>query len=257
MTFKDRSRFVSFLTLAMYVLVNVFCMCPPVVAAGNGVGMSSTIPLFTDYDLDATTYTAVCTTGRMGGVLDDWIPGTNKIITSSSSTTTTSATSSTSALQAVEAGDELLVMLAGVPTRRYVTAAASVDSVTVNAAWTLDDVSTGHAYWYRNRISGTGAETCWIPVAGYKSFNVQFIVDQLDVTGGINFKLECRMDGPISSPSTIFLVNYTAVDSDGYAVESNKWDSCRVMIDIGSADDGADTTTHTEKLSAYFQGELR
>jgi hypothetical protein len=246
---------VVYLTLALYTIASMFCLVPPVVA--NDIGLSGTYPLAVDYDLDSTTYTAVCYTGRMGRVLDDWIPGNARITTSSSTTTTTSLTSSTSAFQAVEQYDALLVMQNGLPLRRYVSAAASVDSITVNSAWDLSDLTAGYRYSYRNFTTGTAAESCWIPVAGYKSFTVQFIIDQMVVTGGIDFKLECRMEAAISSPSVIFSNNYTAADSDGYSVQNNEWDQCRVMVKIGTSDDGGDLTTNAEKVSAFFQGSIR
>lgn len=210
------------------------------------------IPLMSDYDLDSATYTYCRTLGQGSRAIADGYPGAGRIKTSGSSTTVVSYTSASGALNLLSAGDELEINDQGQILTRYVVAAASDDSITVNSAVDLSSSS----YRWRDLECGTAADSGWFSVQGFRSALIQFQIDQLNVTGGIDVKVDCRVQGSASTSGvTVFgytgaLINFTATGSAGYLISSS-WDECRLGFKIGTSDDGGDLTTNMEKLSAY------
>lgn len=97
----------------------------------------------------------------------------------------------------------------------------------------------------------------WVTAWGYGQVDVTFQIDQMDVTGGIDFKVECQDGTTTSTPVNVYpgtaggATNYTATGAVRIVI-SEPWYQCRVGVKIGSADDGADTTTHAEKLTAVM-----
>lgn len=229
-------------------------LCGTVLQAQTPVSEIVEIPLLSNYDLDSTSYVYCLTTGRGGDPGGGWLPGNGKIKTSGSSATVTSNTASTSALTSLAVGDELLITYQGLLIRAYVSAAASADSITVGTAI---DISSGATYSFRRRSCGTSGG--YFPTRQLSVWKLVVIVDQLDVTGGIDVKVECYVNSAVptpevvseSSPGTKGVKNITAVGTYTILASFYPSDACRLGLKIGSADDGADTTTHTEKISAY------
>lgn len=146
-----------------------------------------------------------------------------KIKTSGSSTTVVSNTASTGALKGIAIGDVLDIVYAGRIYRRYVTAAASANSITVNSGIILTD---GASYRYWRPVCGTGAEDGWFGVESGIKLNVTYTLGALDATS-MDVKLECRPFTAVSTPVTQDVENKTAAGSWGIFDEV-LYDECRV-----------------------------
>lgn len=230
--------------------------------AARAADVVLSVPLFAGYDLDSTSL-VYCNSVGDGGVLSAPRVMKEKVKTSGSSTTVTSNTASAGAFTLVAVGDLLwfprteqvpLANGSAVGAWRYVTARASADSITVNAAI---DLSSGYGFGWRDVTCGTADTSGEVPVSGFDAINFVGQIDQISVTGGIDYVVECRPDGPAARWSTVIgPTNKTAVWAGGN-VAYEPWAFCRVGFKIGSADDGSDTGADAEKVGAYFTGTKR
>lgn len=215
----------------------------------------TTIPLASDYDLDSTSYVYPHSTGALQRTWGPGNVGHGKIETSGSSTTVTGVVGADDPFANLAVGDELEIVYQGFTYFRYVAAKASSDSITVNTAI---DLTNDAAFRWRDRTNGTAATSGWVPVHGMQSVLYQIDIDQLNVTGGIDVKVECRIIGATTSAVLINdpVDNETAVTSTGYSIHLQvaQFDECRMGIKIGTADDVDDLTTNTEKISIKVTG---
>jgi hypothetical protein len=230
------------------------------------------IPLATLYDLDATSYTYLWTTGEQGYILGRDRAIATRITTSGSSTTVAAVTASSGPFDLVAAGDEICFLLpqgsgpspaaGNVRTCRKVTARASADSITVNAAVDIGTNSTGGVpFTFRTFATGTAAGSGWFPVSSYTGVSVQLMVSQISVTGQIEFKIQCRGGGVDNAPVDVYAegmtqyrtggYNAAQVDNDTIIVHNGVvlFSECRVGALIDSADDGSDTGADAEQVS--------
>jgi hypothetical protein len=193
-----------------------------------------------DYDLDATSYT-YCLHGNEQA-------GPASVQTSGSSTTVTAVTGTPFANLGV--GDVMSWTINSLPSYRIVSAKASSISLTVNSAITL----TGDAFRYRPLACGTGSGDGWFNTGdGYNVKTITIFIPQMDATGGVTASIECRNAGVQSQLET---VNYAAATTNGDARRVDAaCEQMRVGFKIVTADDGADTTTHAEKVNVVFSGE--
>lgn len=213
------------------------------------------VPLIAGYDLDSTDWIYCSSVGETGRPLDAPRLVNIKAKTSGSSTTVTSNTASSGAFATVAVGDLLwfprtegTVSAAATGEWRYVTARASADSITIDSAI---DLSSGYGFGFRRPTCGTTATDGWIPVLGFERINFVGQIDQLDVTGGIDYEVECKAEGPSATAVVIIGPTNKTTTWAGGNVAYEPWAYCRIGWKIGSADDGADTTTHAEKIAAY------
>jgi hypothetical protein len=228
-----------------------------VLAWAGVLNAENPLPLVVNYDLDATSYTYCRHVGGavIGKPKDVFLP-----ITTSGSSTTVTSVASNGAFTTVVVGDILyfnipqtdaaLAATAG-PVTRYVTARASADSITINAAVELP--ASGITFSYTAPECGTTAADGWFGIDSYDAATLQIQIAQLNVTGGIDYSLEC---GLIIGPSTsgiytsdsVATANLTAVGTTTIAL-SEPYNICRLGLKIGSADDGDDLTTNTEQVT--------
>lgn len=222
------------------------------------------ITLMLDYDLDSTSYTACVTTGQGDRVWSPDRPGSNRITTATNGSTTTTAVSG-EPFTPIAAGDILKVAYSGatpggtdapsgLATARYIVTRSSTTSVVVNSSWDLSIPATGYGFVWRKRTCGTTSTSGVVPMKGATKSTWQIQFDQMDVTGGIDYRIECMVDSATSSwvqviPTSGSAYNITATGTYQHAIDVPE-DYCRLVVKIGSADDGADTTTHAEKISA-------
>lgn len=247
-------------------------LTPALVAAQ---AINGEITLVNNYDLDSTSYVYCVEIGQNENVWGANIlsPGTSRAITSGSSTGITLAAGPTLAFSVLTAGDEIIfnskgavgggsVQPLGTQTTRVVTAVNNSGAdITVNAAIDLSVPAVGTVWTWRKRACGDGTGSLtgylggWIPMNDVLRWNFQFTTVQLDVTGGIDYKVECKQLGYLASPVVVIpATNITATGSIAATSElAQMFDVCRFGFKIGSADDGADTTTHTEKLGVYLK----
>jgi hypothetical protein len=230
---------------------------------------AQTIPLFTDYDLDATTYVypVLCTPGPAVQTAAT-CPGqgkgeSKKLTTAGVSTTTVTSVATNGAFTSLLAGDEIEVSLPALASlgtgraRRLLTARASADSVTVDTAIQIE--STGAPFVWWKFYKDATAEDGWFSVGDAKEFTLFLGISQADVTGGIDYKAECRESyldrkGPVAllaGPTNV--TTFPLAATRILNVYNERYAECRVGIKIGTSDDGADTTTHLEKVTLWIE----
>jgi hypothetical protein len=144
------------------------------------------------YDLDSTSIIYCRVTGENGDPFGTPIRATQRLKTSGSSATVVSNVASSGAFALVSVG-QILVVDTGVQTTqtRVVTAKASADSITVNAAV---DWSAGFGFGFVNQTCGSTAADGWINMDDrFDERTIHFHLGQINgVTGGIDVRVECK-----------------------------------------------------------------
>lgn len=205
---------------------------------GNYVGV-------VDFDLDSTTLT-YCRGAESP------IQGRFNIKTTGSSTTVVAANAGETPFDAVAVGD--LIWAAGL--RRQVATKTDGANITVDTAINLDQAG-GWPWSYIAFTCGTTASDGWMPIYRGQMTTIVFELNQVNVTGGIDVRWECRESVTDAQPVQVFPAsgfnNYTAagIASRTAVVVEEPWQECRVGVKINSADDGGDTGANAEKISVY------
>lgn len=217
----------------------------------SNAGSTSNAEFTVKYDLDATEVT-YCTLGPARA-----LPG---LVETSGSSVTTTEVADTDPFAGLAAGDILIASKDS--TNRFVRSIitfTSASEVVVDAAW---DLSADYQVSARELECGTGAENGWLDVGGFDVWAVLLEIDQMNVTGGIDVRIECRTGNLNASPVQVFpetdpgasntYQNYdgtagielrTLTIGNGYIFQQ-----CRVGIKIGTSDDGGDLTTNAERI---------
>jgi hypothetical protein len=229
----------------------------PVPLLPQPVGPLKTVRVVVEnWDLDATTYTYPLTSPAIMG------PG-QRAVTSGASTTVTNCALCTAPFAGVAVGDVIIFFVNDTQVYRYVTAKASDISITVDTAIDLSTNGTvGYSFVYRTVTIGTGATNGWFQVGGGGiSSAVTYQIDQLNATGGVDVRIECRMSSSasgLSAPISVFERNVTTAGI-GTAASTGRttveilphFTDCRVGMKFGSADDGTDTGAAAEVINIY------
>jgi len=176
------------------------------------------------------------------------------ITTSGDSATTVGVTAADDPFQNLAVGDWLGVNLPFDPdvaegglAWRHITAIASVDSLTVNEAWTLT-ATTGQTFFYRKRNCGAGDYDGWIGLTGTESVTFDIDMVQLVATGGISYQVECKNSVPgmppmiVSGPTNVA----TGTPTQAVVTYTAPCKAARLGLRIIDGDDGNDLTTNTE-----------
>jgi len=186
---------------------------------------------------------------------------TLKVKTTGSSTTVVSNTASSGALGPVSVGSILSFDVKGDQLERVVTAKASADSITVDAAINL---AAGYGYWFRNQYFGPDTEDGWINVGAYEA--AAFTVELLALTGAANSSIvtsaECRLAGASSTPVQVgTAIVLTLVPTNvvhNVDLRLVPYSECRVGLGWDAdGDEATDTTTLKERINVRFAGTLR
>lgn len=170
-------------------------------------------------------------------------------------TTVTSATASTGAFTGVGIGDQIVFASAVNATTgaveevvRFVTAAASADSITVDSNVTIPAAGSSFV-WYHLDV-GTAADSGYIvyPTAGAITFNA--MVTTLNATS-LDYKLECRQcnldrcNAPVAmaGPTNIVAATTSAIRVNIFTEQT---DQCRFGLKLNT-DTGVQSITITYK----------
>ena len=225
-------------------------------------GESNVANLYYNYPLDATAITYCRVAGKGGSSFGSGIAGNGRIQTSGSSATTVETTTDSNPFADLAVGDILSVRgLDGAVQNRVIITYTSDSSVAVNTAWDLSSPSGGYAFqWYRP-ICGTAATSGWVTVAGSDVTTITFQLDQVNVTGGIDMRIECRSGGLGTAAVQVFptcttgscatVQNYTTAGlaSRTTVVITAPFNECRMGVLINTADDGGDTGANEEQIN--------
>jgi hypothetical protein len=180
--------------------------------------------------------------------------GVGKLITTSgvASTTVTDVTGADDAFDPVAAGDLIIVVQQGQTYERKITAKASADSITINAA--LNIAATGITWRYKKSYFSTDpTDDMSIPVAGWKTVMFPWAIAANANTGGVITNLECSDNrGPAwpTNPWTQIATTTTAsagtqawtlgTSTAPYVVDLTlaPFQACRFGLKFGTGDDG-------------------
>lgn len=146
----------------------------------------------------------------------------------------------------------LIALLAGIVLMPNAAAQRrQIRSVQTFTNYDLD--STSFVY---NDAGGTGANDGWIVVATETNRSMMIEINQLNVTGGIDFRIEARLQGgdqtaviiwPSTPPQNLTTTGGTLITfpEDVYQV--------RMGMKIGTADDGDDLTVNAEDITITYE----
>lgn len=225
---------------------------------------------FYKFPLDATTMTYCVVLGRgdspfATGRLNDF-----KIKTVGSTTTVTEDTASTNPFTDLAVGDLIQVdRTDGTTDVRVILARASAASVTVDS---VVDWTGGFKFsWFKQKC-GTAATDGWVDVSGYSDKTITFSLEQVNVTGGIDVRWECKGDstaGTTALPVILYpgetdgcgggtlssgVCNFTTagITSRTSVVSFEPWGACRLGVLIHTSDDGGDTGANEEQINGWI-----
>lgn len=219
------------------------------------------------YDLDSTTGIA-CAYNTPRPIR---IP-----VSAAASTTLAATTASTSPFALASVGDAVEfntgdINTGGARVRRWITAKASDDSVTIDASTTV----TAKTFFLYIRTCGTGATSGFIPVTSRATATLGIAIEQMNVaSGGIAFKIEGYLN---DDPDHRNLVNLWPGESSaaadcgagtfasGFCVYTAaavlpiftttpfvQVSFIRVWMKLSGADDGVDTGAAAEKVTIDY-----
>ncbi len=235
---------------------------------GSVAASAETRIITTDYDLDdAVNYRwpVLCTPGVITQTAVT-CPGQGRgeqkrVTTAGVSTTALTSVASNGAFTDLLAGDEIEVLsgLQGPASRvrRLVTDRASADAVTLNTA--VEILAAGQPFSWWKRVAATGDEDGWFNVGDTAEFDIVIGFFQANVTGGINYQVQCRdsyldVKGPVvvlAGPTNV--TTFSATSTARVNVYKERFAECRVGFLIGTADDGGDLTTNLERLNVWIE----
>ena len=217
-----------------------------------------------NYNLDSTSYVyptycsgvataqspQLCPAGFSSGNFVGDRPAT----TSGSASTTVTSVGSKDSFAGIAAGDLILFNVADVTTGagtgqtlRQVISVTSNNSITVDSNVTLPTAGSSFSWW-RSVAASTSKTAGWFAVGGEaRALTVQVQIDQISVTGGIDYALECGVQIPQVAlpPLTSDVVatgNLTATGTTTIAV-AEPYTVCRLGLKIGT-NDNLDTITN-------------
>lgn len=204
-----------------------------------------------------------------------------RIKTTGSSTTTATLTANTLPFISASVGDIIYANVVGTnsatqgpKTGRVITAKASGDSITVDAAWDLGTLGQGFELW-KVTCADTTANTGWTNVKGNKISQAYMSIDQMVVSaGGIAVKLEAAYGELTDSflsvynvwPGTVTNADICGVGTwtAGYCVYTSASDAkavvtltdvvnptgLRWVFQISDTDDDSTPASENEKITA-------
>lgn len=231
-------------------------------------------PLVYKYALDtATNYRCprLCS-GFPGAFGPLTCPGQGNLVsrkatTSGSASTTVTSVDTNSPFLGMAIGDLLVINTLDAttgavtgPVLRRVTAVASANSITIDSNITVPTTGWGFRWWDLDAGSDPAAAgDGWMAYVPHGNENVLFSIDQVNVTGGINYKLEVRNTMGDYVTAALALAGPTNLTSGAarVSVVDESFSQLRFCVSIGTADDGGDTGTDEEQLTVMRIPEVR
>lgn len=228
------------------------------------------------YDLDATAITYPLVTGLGGSPWGSPMAGSSRIKTTGSSASVTEATASTNPFTDLSVGDLVMVNLQdGTTDLRVIITRTDAANIILNAA--VDWSATGGvAFRWLKQTTGTAVTNGWIDISGMDDVTMTIYFDQINVTGGVDMRWECKAAGVNAAPVIVYpgesdgcgsagtlgtnvcnLTGTAGITSGLALVVTEPWTACRLGLFIHTSDDGADTTTNTEQITATLTGRTR
>jgi hypothetical protein len=220
------------------------------------------------YDLDSVGTLIYCrSVGQNGSPYGPPISVAGRLVTSGSSTTVTTVGGASNAFGPMAAGDVLIVNRAGTIDTAVITAKATDNSVTVDAAVNWDNSAAGYAATWRDTQCGTAITDGWIDVSGATriTFNTEFNRGDID---NFSFRVECRTgaqdanpvrafpsatsscgSGTLATGHCDFAAALAGIDGRFSVVAYEPWNSCRIGMKAKTSD-ASDAGANLEQIGA-------
>lgn len=234
----------------------------------NAQGQAKRITMLANYDLDSASYIYCNSLGISPGAgsrgTGEPMPRGVRVATVTTGSTTISAvTAGTKPFVGMVAGDILYFEIKGFVEERVIVTATDDDNTVVNRTINLHSENTGVpagqgvTFRWRQRSCGTAATDGWMDVTALPVVKFEINIDQMNVTGNIDVRVECQSFGAVLSPQQVFLdAIATAGIPSGRITRQMFWtdfDQCRVGLKL-TTDDGGDTGANAEQISIIFTG---
>lgn len=212
-----------------------------------------------DWNLDSTSYVCpgLATPASASSVYNVGGPGrpeSRKITTSGASSATVTSVGSVSSFSNVSEGDVIQVSVPAatgsasstVQYLRRIIDKTDANTVTIDSAITVPAAGVGFVWW--SETEGTTASDGWWDYgrAGTDGVTVVSDIAQMSVTGGIDYKVECRhvyWDKALSPVIMAGPTNVTAAAVARVDIWGESYDQCRVCYKVGT-NDNLDTVTN-------------
>ena len=242
------------------ILLTILAALTATAAGAQNPAASKRIPMQILRDLDSTSYEYCALTGQ-GGVSTAEPREVGIRVTTASGGSTAPTSTTANAYLGMAVGDVLIFSVKGTREERVIVTWTDADNVVLNRAINLHQEITGSSngvtFAWRQLTCGTTAESGWMNVAGLPVVSFSIDIDQMNVTGNIDVRVECRDLGANLSPQQIFLdAVATAGIPTGRLKRTLNWTpyaQCRVGTKL-TTDDGGDLTTNAEQVSIAMQG---
>jgi len=228
------------------------------------------------YDLDATAITYPIVTGVGGSPWGAPMVGPSRIQTTGTSASVTESVVGANPFTELSVGDLLMVNLQdGTTDLRVIITRTDAANIILNTTVTWSQTG-GVAWRWLKQTTGTAATNGWIDISGLDDVVMTVYMDQVNITGGLDMRWECRAAGPNSQAVIVYpgesdgcgaagtlgtnvcnLTGTAGITSGLALVVSEPWSACRLGMFIHTADDGADTTTAREQITATLTGRVR
>jgi len=235
-------------------LLALLVAAPPIAA-----GEAESVTLTFHRDTDVTSVEYCSAVGSQGVWGTSGKPGAGQIESSGSSATWTSVDTEAVFVNGIAAGDYLVARPPGDFNHLDAVLAVivSVDSTSQITVGTAADISAGSGYtweWW-DVTCGSAADSGTYDVSGWSSALLTYDINQLNVTGGIDLRPECRVDA--KGADWVVVTDdgaedaVTAVGTGSYAIVLSEagFSECRFGHYIDSADDGGDTGSNAEQIT--------
>jgi hypothetical protein len=210
-----------------------------------------TANLVVGFDVASTTMNYPAMVGARGDPWGDSFKVLIPIDTTGSSTTVDAVTAATAPFADLAVGDLLIVRRDNSVTDMvWITAKATDDQVTVSSAV---DWSAGYVFEWRDLVSGTGTDSGWISISGFKSVQMTVQYEDGDLTG-LDVVWECKEASYFSEPVQVYpgpsdtcgygtlntnVCTYsTTGDRQSVGLPVNLFSYCRVGLAYRTADGG-------------------
>lgn len=221
------------------------------------------------YDLDSTTMTFCRLEGTKGDPFGPGNVGLAPINISSANGNVAATTAGTNPFLGLAAKDVINVVYKdGTTDTKVIITFTDNDTIVVDSAFTTT-VTAQSFNWYKTRCGTTDADG-WIDVSAYAYKAITFEIEQVNVTGGLDVRWDCKDPDIGGNPVQVFpsctvgacntVQNYSGVagiTSRTKLVINEPSGSCRIGVAIHTGDDGNDLTTNTEQLTAILTVQLQ
>jgi hypothetical protein len=249
----------------LILILAVLLALPPAPPPLQAQAAQVSFPIVSDHDFDSGTMTYCL----LSSIKDATSLGNIK---TTGATATVDAATGTP-FTAIAPGDTITVQPGSnnFAQVRYVVTKASSAQITVNDPATdwSGAGSTGYPWSYRNLTCGTSDSAGWFNVSDYRTRTVHFSIEQLVVSAGsVAVQIDCKGSNNWDKPTRVYppsapasvgqcdtgLFTVAGATARCEVVLSSDLEASACRFGVSLTDDGGDTGTNRERITASFTG---